>query len=219
MATVTPFQTILADPPWQYRDGVGPGIGFGADRIRGRRGAAGYYPTMGVGEICALGAADGSIAGHAIADNAHLYLWTTNAFMVEGHQVCVAWGFQPRTILTWVKPRIGMGWHFRNTTEHVIFAVRGSLRTQHRDVRTDFVGPVSRHSQKPEEIFRIVERQSPGPRLELFARQARAGWTCAGNDLSEAQQGDQVSLVCGPRTLDGLTITRPASEDIVEWPE
>lgn len=188
-----PFKVVLADPPWQYRDRVGPGFGFGADRIRGRRGAAGYYPTMSVEQICDLYAPSrvngtgsysyGRIARHPIAHDAHLYLWATNAFMEQAHQVAIAWCFTPRTILTWIKPRIGMGHYYRNTTEHVIFAVRGKLPTLRKDQPTHFEAPVGRHSEKPQRLYEIIESMSPGPWLELFARRQREGWVAWGDEL------------------------------------
>lgn len=177
------YRTIVADPPWNYRDRVGPGLGFGADRIRGRRGAAGYYPLMSLEQIIALGAG-GTIAGFQAAQNAHLYLWTTNAFLEQAHIVARAWGFTPRTVLTWIKPQMGMGSYFRNTTEHVVFAVRGSLPLHVKNQRTDFRAPRRRHSEKPEEFFEIVERCSPGPYLELFSRKPREGWQVWGNEVA-----------------------------------
>lgn len=184
-----PFATIAADPPWKYRDLVHAtrvrGIkvaeyGFGADKIRGRRGAEGYYPVMTIEEIAALP------VGHSAAPNAHLYLWCTNAFIEPAHVVARAWGFEPRTILTWVKPGIGMGHFYRNNTEHVIFAVRGRLPVLRHNQPTAFTAPKSRiHSQKPNRFFEIVETMSPGPYLELFARATRAGWVGWGNELRE----------------------------------
>jgi len=224
--------TVLADPPWQYRDRVGPGLGFGADRIRGRRGAAGYYPTMSVAEICDLyhpsqmqhvesgengkrGAyvvRPGLLCGYPIADNAHLYLWTTNAFMVQAHQVAEAWGFIPRTILTWCKPRLGMGHYYRNTTEHVIFAVRGKLAVLRHDQKTHFEAPVGRHSEKPQRLYEIIEQTSPGPYLELFARGRRAGWTSYGDELQTKCEPEEP--IFKPR-LD-RTIVHP--DPGIEWP-
>jgi hypothetical protein len=197
------FVSVIADPPWQYRDLVhaarvngvkATDYGFGADKIRGRRGAEGYYPTMTVGEICDLYVPSllngsgrrrqGTLAGYEIAEHAHLYLWTTNAFIEQAHQVCRAWGFQPRTILTWVKTQIGMGHYFRNNTEHVVFGVRGKLALKVKDQPTAFTAPRSKkHSEKPEAFYQIVERCSPGPYLELFARAERPNWTAWGFDV------------------------------------
>lgn len=196
------YRTLVADPPWKYRDGVGPGSGSGEDRIRGRRGAAGYYSTMGAAEIMALGV-DGDIVGRRMSENSHLYLWTTNAFLEDAHRVARAWGFIPKTLITWRKPQMGMGSYFRNTTEHVVFAVRGSLRLKVKNQRTDFVAPRGRHSEKPEAFFEIVERCSPGPYLELFARKRRDGWTSWGNEVPSVGNCESVRSAL-KRPGDGL---------------
>lgn len=114
--------------------------------------------------------------------DAHLYLWTTNAFMVEGHEIALAWGFKVRTIVTWVKTQIGMGHYYRNNTEHCLFCVRGSLQTLRHDIPTAFTAPRGLHSAKPECFIDMVESMSPGPYAELFARRHRLGWDVFGNE-------------------------------------
>lgn len=118
-------------------------------------------------------------------DGAHLYLWTTNAFMVEAHEVARAWGFEPKTIVTWVKvhqddhmrPSMKVGYYFRGATEHCIFAVRGSLRlTGTWPTAFLWPRPAGGHSAKPEAFLDMVEQASPGPRVELFSRRHRMGW-------------------------------------------
>lgn len=181
------FATIVADPPWKYRDKVHAArvrgvkeIGYGADKIRGRRGAEGYYPVMSNEEIAALP------VGEVAAPNAHLYLWVTNAFVDVAFSLARGWGFEPRTMLTWVKPGIGMGHYYRNNTEHVVFAVRGKLGDARHNCPTSFVASKSKiHSRKPEEFFKIVESMSPGPYLEMFARIPREGWEAWGNEAPE----------------------------------
>lgn len=183
-----PFVTVVADPPWQYRDKLRMGVRDDGTPQRGHRGAESHYDCLTLEAIAAMGdPQDGSIAGFPIAPHAHLYLWTTNAFMREAHGIAEAWGFTPRTILTWVKTSIGMGFYFRNTTEHVIFAVRGSLRCRHKDQSTDFAAPRAQHSQKPDIFYSIVERMSPGPYLDLFARRERAGWVSWGDQLASPE--------------------------------
>lgn len=180
------FQTIVADPPWSYRDKVHAArsrklnnlIGYGADKIRGRRGAAGYYQTMSIDDIKALP------VSRCAAPNSHLYLWVTNAFVDEAFTIARGWGFEPRTVLTWVKPGIGMGHYYRNNTEHVVFSVRGSLGCKLKNQPTSFMAPKSKvHSQKPERFFEIVESMSPGPYLEMFARSYRERWMSWGNEV------------------------------------
>jgi N6-adenosine-specific RNA methylase IME4 len=174
------YTTIVADPPWSYNDKLDSGnTGFGptGGRIRG---AANHYSTMSIEDICALP------VEACAAPNAHLYLWTTNAFMVEAHRVVEAWGFTQKTILTWVKPQIGMGWYYRNNTEHVLFAVRGSLRTLNKSQPTSFEARRLRHSEKPDRFYQIVEAMSPGPYLDIFARRERARWDVFGNEVTVA---------------------------------
>lgn len=125
------------------------------------------------------------------ASNAHLYLWTTNAFICEAHAVARRWGFRPVTIITWGKiktdiaePSMKTGFYFRGATEHVVFAVRGSLRLQAtRGISTLFLHPRTPHSVKPDAFFSLVEECSPGPYLEMFARHPRTGWSVWGNEV------------------------------------
>jgi N6-adenosine-specific RNA methylase IME4 len=177
-----PYATIVADPPWQYGGGlVGTGGRGAAFITRGSSVAASdRYSTLSASDLCAMPVAD------LADDDAHLYLWTTNAFMVEAHDICRAWGFKPKTILTWVKThhddptRVSMksGHYFRGATEHVVFAVRGSLDLVGTDCYpTAFLWPrISEHSAKPDAFLDLVERVSPGPYVELFCRRPRLGW-------------------------------------------
>ena len=120
--------------------------------------------------------------------DAHLYLWTTNAFFVEAHAVARAWGFKPKTVLTWVKmksdgtPSMKQGHYFRGATEHALFAVKGSLRLRaERALPTAYLWPRLPHSVKPEQFYALVEEASPPPYLELFARRNRLGWDAWGD--------------------------------------
>lgn len=162
---VGPFRVVVADPPWQYDDTA-------------TRGAVEHhYASMTVAAICELPVRD-------LADEAaHLYLWTTNSHLPEAFRVMEAWGFEYKTLLTWVKPQIGMGHYFRGCTEHVLFGVRGVLGTLRSDARNWFEAPRAEHSTKPEEFYRLVETCSPGPYLELFARRARPHWRTWGDEV------------------------------------
>jgi N6-adenosine-specific RNA methylase IME4 len=94
-----------------------------------------------------------------------------------------AWGFTYRSVLTWCKPRLGLGHYLRNASEQLLFATRGRAPIQFRAQPTWLFAPVQQHSQKPEEVYEIVQRCSPGPYLELFARRRRPGWDAFGNEL------------------------------------
>jgi N6-adenosine-specific RNA methylase IME4 len=158
------YRTMVADPPWKYAN-------------RATRGAAeDHYDTMTVEELCALKVEEWA------ADEAHLYLWTTNGFLREAFDVLSAWGFAYKTCLTWVKPQLGMGNYFRSSTEHVLFGVRGGMRTLNCHQRNWFEAKRGKHSAKPGAFFDLVELASPPPYLEMFARSRRMGWDVWGRE-------------------------------------
>lgn len=170
------YRTIVADPPWAYRQKWAQFSTSMWKAHRVIRGSDGQYGSMTVREIAELPVKEWS------DDNAHLYLWTTNAFMKNAYEIAEAWGFDVKTILTWVKPGIGMGYYYRNNTEHALFAVKGSLKTLRRDAPTAFNAPTGRHSEKPGAFYDLVESMSPGPYLDVFARSQRFNWDTYGNE-------------------------------------
>jgi len=114
-------------------------------------------------------------------ENCHLYLWIPNALVQEGVEVLRGWGFDYKTMLTWAKHQVGVGRYLRNSTEHALFGVKGKLPVLRHDVRTWFLADRRQHSRKPSEFYRIVESVSPGPRIDIFSREARPGWDQWGN--------------------------------------
>lgn len=165
-----PYSTIVADPPWAYATKAGittPG------RHRHRLAAANErYGSMSIPEMCVLPVSD------IAATDSHVYLWTTNPRIFEAKTVLDAWGFRYVTLITWLKTgNMGMGFYFRGDTEHVLFGVRGKLPNSPADrQRNWFQAPKRGHSVKPPAFLDIVEAVSPGPYVELFARQPRLGW-------------------------------------------
>lgn len=167
-----PYSTIVADPPWDHSDGFPPftAVWNPMDPARGRRGLA--YSVMSLDAIRALPVAD------LAAEHAHLYLWTTNRYVEAAYGIARAWGFRPSQLLTWCKaPKgIGPGGAFAQTTEHIVFARRGSLKEQARAASTWFAAKRGAPSAKPPAFLDLVEVVSPAPRVELFARAQRLGW-------------------------------------------
>ncbi|MHA6760056.1 MT-A70 family methyltransferase [Streptacidiphilus sp. PAMC 29251] len=118
--------------------------------------------------------------------NAHLWLWCTNASLRDGYDVAEAWGFAPKSILTWVKFRLGLGSTLRTASEHLLFATRGAAPVRFRSQPTWFNAPVQEHSRKPDEQYPIIERISDGPHLEIFARRrppSTGDWWIWGNEV------------------------------------
>jgi N6-adenosine-specific RNA methylase IME4 len=172
------FSTILVDPPWRFANRTGK---MAPEHKRLHR-----YRTLTIEEIKAL-----PVGVHARKPS-HLYLWVPNALLGWGLEVMEAWGFTYKTNIVWYKVRKdggpdgrGVGFYFRNVTELLLFGVKGHLRTLdpgRRQVNV-LLTRKREHSRKPEEIYKIIEACSPGPYLELFARDRIEGW---------AQWGDQV---------------------------
>jgi len=162
------FQTIVIDPPWDWGD-EGDVNQFGR--------AKPDYHTMPIEEIEQL-----PIARIADSD-CHLYLWVTNRSLPKAFRLIEAWGFRYITCLTWVKPSIGMGNYFRGSTEHVLFAVKGSQPIRRKDIGTHFEAPRGEeHSAKPDIFYKIVQECSYGPYIDIFGRKERDGWTVWGEN-------------------------------------
>lgn len=171
------FGTIMADPPWQFANRTG--------KVAPEHRRLSRYETMDLDAICDLP------VGEVAAERSHLYLWVPNALLPDGLRVMQSWGFSYKSNLVWHKIRKdggsdgrGVGFYFRNVTEILLFGVRGkNVRTLDPGRRqVNFMATRKReHSRKPDEQYDIIESCSWGPRLELFSRGERPGWSCWGN--------------------------------------
>ncbi len=188
------YSTIYADCPW--------------DLIAGGRKMDGYkivdgkqiwnsshsksealpYVTMSNEEIKNLPVKD---LAHK---DAHLYMWVTNSHLPFVFDIIKAWGFNYSTTLVWAKNARGggLGGAFKITTEFLIFARRGKLKTKEMtigtwfNVKREYENGVPKHSLKPSFFHDLIEKTSPGPYLELFARRERAGWDVFGNEVENS---------------------------------
>ena len=173
------FGTILVDPPWSYANSVSNGA------------AENHYPTMSFAELQEMPVT------LLAEDESHLFLWTTTSFLREGLDLVEAWGFNYKSHFVWIKENFGCGNYFRVAHELVLFGNRG-MCPQHEvllfanqngapfhanDVRSYGMYPARGHSVKPDEVRQLIETISPGPYLEMFARQQHEGWTAYGNQL------------------------------------
>jgi N6-adenosine-specific RNA methylase IME4 len=172
------YGTILADPPWQFKNKTG--------KVAPEHKRLSRYGTLSLKEIISLP------VGEVSAARAHLYLWCPNAVLPDGLAVMSAWGFQYKSNIVWHKIRKdggpdgrGVGFYFRNVTELLLFGVKGKnarTRTAGRH-QVNFIATRKReHSRKPDEQYELIESCSWGPYLELFARGTRQEWDNWGNE-------------------------------------
>lgn len=201
------FRTILADPPWQFQNKTG--------KVAPEHKRLNRYETMALEEICQLPVAQ------ICEPIAHLYLWVPNALLPEGLRVLEQWGFKYKTNIVWHKTRKdggpdgrGVGFYFRNTTELLLFGVRGknarTLAPGRRQV--NIIKSMKReHSRKPDEQYSIIETCSSGPFIELFARGSRPGWTTWGNQ-SEDYAPDWPTYANHSQSKSSMVISNPPVE-------
>lgn len=165
------FGVIYSDPPWKY------------DFCKVKAWAVeNHYETMTPEEIGALPVAD------LAAKDCVLFLWTTSPKLPQGLFVMNAWGFDYKTSFIWDKGGLGMGYWVRVNHEILLIGTRGKPPVPVVPARPASIlrSPRRRHSQKPDEVYGIIEAMCPDvPRIELFARSTRPTWASWGDQLKE----------------------------------
>jgi len=164
------FSVIYADPPWPVESMV-------LDKWESP--LSDKYDTMTIEQIQALPVS--SLA----ADDCSLFLWTTHTFLHEAFHVIEAWGFKYHACITWDK---GSGWTLcgiHRRTEFCLFAYKGNINLSQdgEAIPTLVIEPKREHSKKPDVMYEHIERKTPEPRIELFARITRHGWNPWGNQI------------------------------------
>ena len=168
MSVIGKFAVIMADPPWDIHMEL-------------------PYGTMGDDEMRQLNIP-------ALQDEGYIFLWVTGRAMELGRECLTLWGYEHVDELIWVKTnqlqrliRTGRTGHWINHgKEHCLVGVKGNP-TVNRGIDTDvIVAEVRATSHKPDEIYGVIERLSPGTRkVELFGRMhnCQPNWMTLGNQL------------------------------------
>lgn len=191
------FVVVTADPPWPFGDPL--------RQSKVKRGSADQYAVLTIDEIA-------SLPVHGVVTNSAVCgLWVPASLLAEGLNVLQSWGFTLKQVWVWVKttktrgenedgsPRLtcGMGHLARGAAEYLLVGVRGDRPGELYDlvedhtIRNVFFAPATPHSQKPEAIQDAFDKMFPHvPKLELFARRDRQGWTCIGNEAPDTHGQD-----------------------------
>lgn len=162
------YQTIVIDPPWPMEKIERE------ERPHQRKHLD--YPVMSLESIGAL-----PIETLAASTGCHVYLWTTQKFLPACFPLFEQWGVKYECLLTWVKNVGFTPFSFMYSTEHVVFGRVGHLKLLKLGKRLDFNAKVTRHSEKPDAFYKLVNIVSPGPKLDIFARKRREGWKSYGH--------------------------------------
>lgn len=175
-----PYRVLVVDPPWEPNDKLGS------------RGAAAKYTVQSQQWL-----SDFQLP--LIANDCVLFLWRLAIMHEEACAVARAWGFNPtKGEIVWRKmtkngkEHFGMGRTVRNCHEVCIIAKRGRPQVLCKNQRSLFSAPVPCdargkiiHSAKPHAFFEIVCQLFEGPRVSLFERTQREGFTCIGDEFDE----------------------------------
>lgn len=129
-----------------------------------------------------------------LQDEGLIFLWVTGRAMELGRECLKIWGYERVDEIIWVKTnqlqriiRTGRTGHWLNHgKEHCLVGLKGSTKLN-RGLDCDvIVAEVRATSHKPDEIYGIIERLSPGTRkIELFGRphNVQPNWVTLGNQL------------------------------------
>lgn len=168
------FQTIHADPPWNFKTYSKKGES---------RSASTHYDVMSIKDIAKLP------VEKVAAPDCALFMWVTDPMLPRAFELFEAWGFVFKTVaFTWAKTNkgggffTGMGFWTRANPEMCLLATRGKPKRLAKDVRRLIVAPRREHSRKPDEVYSSIERLTEGPYLDMFSRQNRTGWISWGNE-------------------------------------
>jgi len=175
------YRCISADPPWNESGGG-----------KCKRGADRHYPLLKKPEQIRDAMLNSGV--WRPAEDCHLWLWVTNNFLPVGlwlmgelgfdYKTNRAWAkmteeYNPEGRLTYIKQNHGLGQYLWGEHELLLFGTRGKAMLPPTRGRpgTLLLAPRTRqHSEKPPQAYADMEFISPGPRLEMFARDPRPGW-------------------------------------------
>lgn len=141
-------------------------------------GSASKYDVLSKAQIAKLPICD-------ITDkNCVLFLWATTPLLTDGIEILYRWGFNYKTAIYWRKfMSLGMGFWFRGQVEVCLMGIKGKIKA-FRMQKPNFIQTKAlRHSEKPEEMRKLIEETGLQPRIELFARRKVEGWDCWGNEV------------------------------------
>jgi N6-adenosine-specific RNA methylase IME4 len=171
------WRCILADPPWRFRTW---------NETNQKKSASNHYALMTMDGLKSLPVKD------LASKDCALVMWATQAQLPDAIDLMTAWGFKYKTAGAWAKQSetgrkwaFGTGYVLRCAAEFYLVGTRGNPKARVRNVRNLIVARKREHSRKPDQMHDDLERLFDGPRLELFGRQSRPGWTVWGNEATK----------------------------------
>ena len=164
------YKLILADPPWSY-DNLHTGRNM-------NHGVIDKYLTLSVEELKQFPISNIS------QDDSYLFMWVTSPLLPEGIEVFKSWGYTYKAAIYWDKDtKGGLGYWLRGCVEICLLGKKGNvppLRLQYPNIIKQ---KITKHSQKPNKLYEMIESLNINPKIELFSRNNREGWDSWGNQV------------------------------------
>jgi mRNA (2'-O-methyladenosine-N6-)-methyltransferase len=194
------FDVVLIDPPWRIR---------GAQNVSDEKTIFNnnrftmQYNTMSNEEIMDLDVGN-------LSERGFIFLWTINSQLQTAFECLNRWGYTFVDRITWVKKTnrdsvfIGQGYYLLHSTEICLIGAKkdaeGNYLEVVQKVSNDLIfASTQKKSQKPEQMYHIIERMFPGARkVEVFARNhnIRPGWLSIGNQLGPHYNWAHDDITC-----------------------
>jgi N6-adenosine-specific RNA methylase IME4 len=194
------YNCIVIDPPWNQGK-------TGKRKVRPNQTTVLDYSTMNKQELLALPVQEWA------AENSFLWLWATNSkdkktkepILKMAFDLLQEWNFNYYTTITWNKKTGPCPFGpYQVITEHVLFAYKGKVIFPKEclgKMQTLFTEPQSMHSVKPAWFYEQIAKWFDGPKLDVFARQARPGFDGWGDEYGTLSES-----VKKPRSLKQLRL-------------
>jgi mRNA (2'-O-methyladenosine-N6-)-methyltransferase len=167
------FDAIMMDPPWQL-SGANP-----------TRGVTISYDSLLDQEI-------GKMPIPVLQTEGLIFIWTINAKYTLSLSLLDKWGYTYVDEIVWVKKTCNNkiakshGYWLQHAKETCLVGRKGNVELSDRSIPDVIFSQRRGQSQKPEEIYQMIEELLPGGcYLEVFGRRnnLRNGWVTIGNEI------------------------------------
>lgn len=185
------YNIIYADPAWEFKRTLATCHNKNGTVNLKQVKIGDNYNVMLTNDICKLP------VKNIIADDAVLFLWSTDAHLEEAIKVINNWGFKYKTVaFNWLKKEKSgiqschVGYWTCKCGEICLLATKGNMSKylKKRNTRQLVEATRGKHSEKPNEVRqRIVDMFGDElPKIELFAREQKKGWDVWGNEVENS---------------------------------
>ncbi len=175
------YRVVLIDPPWRFAGGT--------------KSRPQHYGRMTLDEIKAL-----PIRERLHPEGGRVVMWITAPLLHRIPEMARAWRLRYSSTLPWIKlwpseeglflyPSSiarGTGFEVMGNAEYAVILKAGRPHSiKGRPFPGVLISSRREHSRKPPDLHEAIEARIPGPYLEVFPRQTRAGWDAWGNEAGK----------------------------------